>query len=73
MPKIKSALLFGLLRSPIGRNEVIVESLEKLIRDYGELVIRMFFTEDGGGHSFNYLIIDGRSYSISELRGIMFS
>lgn len=79
MPNVRLVLLFGPLRSLIGREEIIVEArnfkevLSKLIKSYGENIMKIFFDEKGKGHPFNFLIINGVNYSIDEALKLEFS
>ncbi|MCS7386679.1 MAG: hypothetical protein NDF55_08120 [archaeon GB-1867-005] len=79
MPKVKLKLLFSPLRSLISEDELTIEAksfrevISKLTERYGGVVSNMFFTEDGGDHHFNYLIMDGRTYRVSELLDLKFN
>ncbi|RLG88338.1 MAG: hypothetical protein DRO15_03050 [Thermoprotei archaeon] len=79
MPRIKLQLLFGPLRSLIGRDEIIIEAgdfkevIDKLVQSYGKVVERIFCAERKKGHPFHFLIINGRSYAIEEVLGMKFN
>lgn len=79
MPNVRLVLLFGPLRSLVGKEEIIVEAgnfkevLTKLIKSYGENIMKIFFNEKGRGHPFNFLIINGINYSVDEALKLEFS
>lgn len=79
MPKVKLQLLFGPLRSLIGRDEIEVEAnnfrevIDKLVQCYGEVVKKIFFAEKEKGYPFHFLIINGRTYMVEEILEMNFN
>ena len=77
MPKVKLQLLFGSLRSLIGKDEIeannFKEVIDKLVQHYGEVVKKIFFAEKEKGYPFHFLIINGRSYMVEEILEMKFN
>lgn len=79
MPKITLKIMFGPLKSLIGLEELTfeVENFNEILKImceiYGKEIYDIFFTKNGKDHPFNYVIMDGKTYRVTEIMKIKFN
>jgi molybdopterin converting factor small subunit len=73
MPKVKIMVPFGPLRGLVGKEEFEVdiknfrEFIDMLRKKYGDVVLRLFFDEEGKEYQFNMIIHNGVSKTVTEM------